>query len=601
MKFRTTLLLSMVLLIAGILIATVGGVTAVLQRAAHRAVAEDLERSHKVFEELVNYQKSLHRSEGRVVAEEPRLKAVVATEEVTPETVFSVAVELRKAIQSELFLMTDAKARILADVNDPNATGFWMGDQPLVAGALKDGEASGILTHSTSAFEVEARRLAFGDTTVGALLIGYRIDQRFTDTVQRQTGSSVVIELNGAPIAMSTAAEMDQRGRDAIVMALADVPTDTREIAEFTVDETHYLALVASFQGSAPHQKLRYALLRSLDTALAPARRATRIISAIACAALAAAILLTIVLSRRLSRPIDGLVALTRAIASGQLDQRAPLVGPIEVRALGGAMNRMIEELKESRQQTAAKERLEKELEIGAKIQTCILPTEFRLDGLEVSAAMIPASEVGGDYYDVFPVRGGGWIGIGDVAGHGLTSGLIMLMVQSTVAALGRQEPDAPPRAIVGVVNEVLYDNIRHRLRNDEHVTMSLLRFHRDGRFIFAGAHEEIIVCRKATGRCELHPTPGPWLGAIRDVGPVAVDSEIQLEDGDLMVLYSDGITEARNKSGSMFGIERLADLIEAERAGTVEQIRDRALAKIAEWTAIQEDDITLLVLRYHA
>src|SRR5262249_7320903 len=151
----------------------------------------------------------------------------------------------------------------------------------------------------------------------------------------------------------------------------------------------------------------------------------------------------------------------------------------------------------------------------------------------------IPASEVGGDYYDVFPVVGGGWIGIGDVAGHGLTSGLIMLMVQSTVAALGRQSPGAAPRDIVRVVNEGLFDNIRHRLRNDEHVTLSLMRFHRDGRIVFAGAHEEIVVFRKAAGRCELIPTLGPWLGAMRDVGPVTVDNALRLEDGDLMVLYS--------------------------------------------------------------
>lgn len=601
MKFRTTLLLSMVLLIAGILVTTVAGVTAVLQRAARRAVADDLERSHKVFEELVSYQKSLHRSESRVVAEEPRLKAVVATEEVTPDTVFSVAFELRKALQSELFLMTDAKARILADVTDPNASGFWIGDQPLVADALKTGEASGILTYGTSAFEVESRRLAFGDTTVGSLLIGYKIDDRLTDSVQRQTGSTVVIELNGLPIAMSIAADAGFVSRDALVAALANVPWDSHEATEFAIADSRFLAVVAPFEGTSANQKLRYVLLRSLDSALAPTRRVASIVTAIACAALAAALLLTIFLSRRLSRPLDGLVSLTRAIASGQLDQRAPLVGPIEVRALGGAMNRMIEELNESRQQIAAKERLEKELEIGAKIQTCILPPEFHLDGLKVAAAMIPASEVGGDYYDVFAVPDGGWIGIGDVAGHGLTSGLIMLMVQSTVAALGRQDPSAPPRAILRVVNEVLYDNIRHRLRKDEHVTMTLLRFHRDGRLVFAGAHEELILCRKESGRCELVPTPGPWLGAIRDIGKVAEDSELTLEDGDLMVLYSDGITEARNTSGAMFGIERLAAVIEATREGAVERIRDRVLDAVAAWTSIQEDDITILVLRYQA
>src|SRR5262249_14433548 len=155
------------------------------------------ERSRKVFEEHIAYQRSLHRSEGRVVAEEPRLKAVVATEEVTHETVYSVAFELRKALQSDLFLMTDGKGTLLADVADLGAAGISMSDQPLVKGSLSNGEASGILTQGGDAYQVEARRLAFGETTVGVLLIGYKIDDRLTGTVQRQSGSTTVIALDG--------------------------------------------------------------------------------------------------------------------------------------------------------------------------------------------------------------------------------------------------------------------------------------------------------------------------------------------------------------------------------------------------------------------
>ena len=87
----------------------------------------------------------------------------------------------------------------------------------------------------------------------------------------------------------------------------------------------------------------------------------------------------------------------------------------------------------------------------------------------------------------------------------------------------------------------------------------------------------------------------------MRDVGRVTEDSEIKLEDGDLMVLYSDGVTEARSKDGEMFELPRLAALIEAEHEGSVERIRDRVLETLAEWTALQEDDITIVVLRYHA
>jgi sigma-B regulation protein RsbU (phosphoserine phosphatase) len=176
-----------------------------------------------------------------------------------------------------------------------------------------------------------------------------------------------------------------------------------------------------------------------------------------------------------------------------------------------------------------------------------------------------------------------------------------MLMLQSVIAALGREDPGAAPRDIIRVVNMVLFDNIRHRLRNDEHVTLSVLRYQRDGRIVFAGAHEEILVCRAATGKCEHIETPGPWVGAMSDVSHVTEDSEMRLEDGDVMVLYTDGVTEAMDASGDQFGSERLTSAIEELREAPVATICDEIMGRVARFQAQQDDDITLLVVRYRA
>ena len=111
--------------------------------------------------------------------------------------------------------------------------------------------------------------------------------------------------------------------------------------------------------------------------------------------------------------------------------------------ALEGArlVDRLVDEA--TRRQVAERERLEKEMEIAARIQTSILPRDVSVAGLEIAAAMQPATEVGGDYYDVVPVDDGCWLGIGDVAGHGLGTGLVMLMMQSGIGALARKLPDA--------------------------------------------------------------------------------------------------------------------------------------------------------------
>ena len=201
------------------------------------------------------------------------------------------------------------------------------------------------------------------------------------------------------------------------------------------------------------------------------------------------------------------------------------------------------------------------------KIQTSILPRERAAPGLELDARMQPASEVGGDYYDILPVADGCWLGIGDVAGHGLTAGLVMLMVQSLIAVLVQERPDARPSQLIPALNAMLYKNIRDRLAQDEHVTLTLLRVFVDGRVFFAGAHEDIVICRAESGACELVETPGTWLGVVPDVGPGMPDSQLQLRPGDLMLLYSDGVTEAMNAARQQYGLQRLSAALAA--AGT--------------------------------
>jgi serine phosphatase RsbU (regulator of sigma subunit) len=244
-----------------------------------------------------------------------------------------------------------------------------------------------------------------------------------------------------------------------------------------------------------------------------------------------------------------------------------------------------------------ARERLEKELDLARQIQVSILPRRLIADGVELAACMTTATEVGGDYYDVLPIEGGCWIGIGDVSGHGVTSGLIMLMVQSVVAALVARDPNANPRDAVTVVNRVLFENIRHRLLKDDFVTFSLLRVSQR-RIVFAGAHEHFLIVRNKTKRVEPVVTPGTWLGVLPDIGQFTPETTVDLEPKDLVVLYTDGITEARNSKGQQYGFERLCTTVERFRDEPIEQIRDGVLADVADWSARREDDATLVLLR---
>jgi len=267
--------------------------------------------------------------------------------------------------------------------------------------------------------------------------------------------------------------------------------------------------------------------------------------------------------------------------------------------ALRGAelVRRVAEEA--SQREKAEKERLEQELELATRIQTSILPRDLQVENLEIAATMVPATEVGGDYYDVLPGPGGCWLGIGDVAGHGLRPGLVMMMLQSIVAALVRENVDAAPREIVQVVNAVLYDNVRNRLGQDEHATLTLLRYFANGELVFAGAHEDLVILRAATGRCDRIETFGTWVGATQDIADATDDHHARLEDGDVLLLFTDGVIEAANAAGEQYGVERLCVELEAARGAPVAEIRDRLLASVRGFLAQQHDDIALLVARH--
>ncbi|MCW5803037.1 MAG: SpoIIE family protein phosphatase [Deltaproteobacteria bacterium] len=304
------------------------------------------------------------------------------------------------------------------------------------------------------------------------------------------------------------------------------------------------------------------------------------------------------------ARPIAQIARLTGDISQkGGIDagDRLPEAHTDELGELAAGTNRMLARLQDSFAAITEKQRLEKEVEIANRLQTSILPRMPKVDGLEIAAVMAPATEVGGDYYDVLPVEGGCWLGIGDVAGHGLTSGLVMLQTQSAVSALVEQDPAAGPRDVLVGLNSVLYENIRKRLGIDEHMTMSLVRYHRDGRLVFAGAHEDILIWRAATKTCELVPTPGTWLGIRSDIRKATVESSCQLQPGDVLVLYTDGLIEAMNAQREQFGTERLVSAVAGARDQPVQGICDHVMTKVRAWSDVQADDITLVVSRYEA
>ncbi len=600
MRLRAVLLLSMLSLLSAALVTALITASMVLEHMAYNQVGEGLARARAVFEDLQRYREALFRSSNQVLAEEPRLKAVMSSAEISAETVQGVTGELHAVAGSDLFLLVDPLGRILSDAAAPESHGADLSHNALVVAAMRQGEASAVWTTDEGAYQVQARQLSFGVTPVGILITGHALDTSVTQTVFQQTATSVVVELKGRPVAVS-AFDGVSPSEEELQRAVRAVPTGASTPIEVEVAGKRHLALAASFPGYRGDRPLRYVLLRSLDSALAPSRTLQLILWCVLGAALVGAAVLSAAVSSRMARPVQQLAAFTERVGAGALDERLHVRGPVELEHLGRSMNRMVEELHQSRQRQAEQQRLKQEMELATRIQTSILPARLAVPHLELAARMQPATEVGGDYYDVVPVQGGAWIGIGDVAGHGVAAGIVMLMIQSAVSALCRQAPDAAPHQHVCLLNGLLYENIRARLGQDEHVTFTLLRLFESGRLLFAGAHEDILIWRAAERRVEVLETPGTWLGAAADISLFTVTRTIQLNDGDVVLLHTDGATQARNAAREEFGLERMEETFARHAAGPVQDTLEALWTAVHGWCSAPSDDVTFLLFRYTA
>ncbi|MDJ0837514.1 MAG: SpoIIE family protein phosphatase [Acidobacteriota bacterium] len=245
--------------------------------------------------------------------------------------------------------------------------------------------------------------------------------------------------------------------------------------------------------------------------------------------------------------------------------------------------------------------RLSTELEVTKRLQQMILPTEEELEAVEhldIAGFMEPADEVGGDYYDVLQAGDRIKIGMGDVTGHGLESGVVMLMTQTAVRTLLNAGVTDPVH-YMDALNRTICDNVR-RMKADKSLTLCLLDY-QPGRVTLSGQHEEMITVR-GDGRVELVDTMdlGFPIGLDDDIREFVNASTVKLEAGDGVVLYTDGITEAENPDGEQYGLERMCAVIQrnwSQPAAVVKQAVIDDLHGYIDGHHIY-DDISLLVLK---
>lgn len=244
-----------------------------------------------------------------------------------------------------------------------------------------------------------------------------------------------------------------------------------------------------------------------------------------------------------------------------------------------------------------ARDALWSEMELAKRIQTALLPNKEKIRGFEISAKMLPAKEVGGDYYDIMETpRGDKWVTIGDVSGHGVDSGLIMMMAQTSILSMINNCTDCRPSAVLNSVNKVIRENIS-RLGSDHYMTLMAIRIN-ESEVTLAGKHQEVIIYRSALNKTEVIPTEGTWLGISDDIDGHLEDRTIKVNDGDVILLFTDGITESTNKNGEMYGQFRLEQALNHYADLPVGKLLDKVMGDVKSFQEEQLDDMTLVVIK---
>jgi serine phosphatase RsbU (regulator of sigma subunit) len=282
-----------------------------------------------------------------------------------------------------------------------------------------------------------------------------------------------------------------------------------------------------------------------------------------------------------------------REVERGNLDHRVPVKRRDQLGDLARSFNHMTASVQSMVADVAEKEHLARELELAREIQESLLPAHFvEVGPLNVRATFQPAAEVGGDYFDIFPLAGNRLVvAIGDVAGHGLSTGLLMASLKSSVAALVHEGYGAGD--LIAKVNGLLMEHGQRRTL----VTLSVVEIDLDtGRLQIANAGHPPAFLLAPEG-CVDELQAGSMPMGSRLCRPVIVTRPFPV--GSRLLLYSDGLVEAWSPDGEPFGYERLAHILERAPDYGGDRLTAMILEALAEHIegTPAADDLTVLVV----
>ena len=316
-------------------------------------------------------------------------------------------------------------------------------------------------------------------------------------------------------------------------------------------------------------------------------------------------LLVGIQLTRTVTDTVDKLYDATERIKAGDLSHRINLPAHDQLSSLGEAFDNMTASLRRLLREAHEKTILEHDLQIAREVQQQLFPTEVpKVPGLKVYGVCKPARGVSGDYYDFLPI-GKNRLGIvlGDVSGKGISAALIMSAVQAVIrtrlyADSSSDRPlDSGPLSTADFFGQLNQQMIENTPEEKYATCFYALYDAASRRIVYTNAgHPPPLLFRNGTVvKLDVGGTP---LGLISPM--TYQEAELTLEPGDMLVAFSDGLTESENNFEEQFGVQRLVEAIQRARGDSLEALVDEIYRSVENWTGSTEhqDDMTLIVAR---
>jgi serine phosphatase RsbU (regulator of sigma subunit)/anti-sigma regulatory factor (Ser/Thr protein kinase)/transposase len=307
-------------------------------------------------------------------------------------------------------------------------------------------------------------------------------------------------------------------------------------------------------------------------------------------------------LSRIFIRPFQKILEGVQAVSQGDLNAKIEVDSQDEFGVLAKIFNEMTVKIQDSQAGLVEQERLQKEMQVAQEIQHTLLPASFpQVEGYEIGATYRAAKEVGGDYYDFFwvdPTTLG--IVVADVSGKGVPGSLVMTMIRTAMRLEARGNWSAAD--VLAKVNQ----HVTADMKRGMFVTMFyIILDSRDRSINFASAgHNPMILYREKTKEVYFLKPKGFPVGIDLPETDMFIKNmtlqKVSLEKNDMLIIYTDGITEAMNPEKEQFGEERLIRLIKENSNLTPAEFVERLNEAIAQFTrgAEQHDDITVVAIK---